>query len=146
MDKPITHYTKSGRINIAYQVFGEGSRDRVYVPGWVSNIDLMWRNPQLSDFLTSLGKHVRVILFCDGCGKERKGHFIWSLRGWICLCSFCCYLPASHALTDHLWRICQTSICTRVSLVEFCRNFTGRYHYLLRLGEVPSAHYITANQ
>lgn len=35
----------------------------VYVPGWVSNIDLMWRNPQLSDFLSNLGKHVRVILF-----------------------------------------------------------------------------------
>lgn len=61
--KPITHYTKSGRINIAYQVFGKGTQDMVYVPGWVSNIDLMWRNPQLSDFLTSLGRHVRLILF-----------------------------------------------------------------------------------
>ena len=63
MSKPITNYTKSGRISIAYQVFGDGHQDLVYVPGWVSNIDLMWRNKELSEFLTKLSKFVRVILF-----------------------------------------------------------------------------------
>lgn len=61
--KPVTQYTKSGRINIAYQVFGSGAVDMVYIPGWVSNIDLMWACPQLVDFLQELGKIARVILF-----------------------------------------------------------------------------------
>ena len=63
MQKPITEYTKSGRINIAYQVFGSGKHDLVYIPGWVSNIDLMWDCSQLVLFLSELAKHTRVILF-----------------------------------------------------------------------------------
>ncbi len=63
LKKPETKYTKSGRINIAYQVFGSGPLDLVYIPGWVSNIDWMWACPELVDFFTALGKMVRVILF-----------------------------------------------------------------------------------
>lgn len=61
--KPITQYTKSGSINIAYQVFGSGPIDLVYIPGWVSNIDLMWECPELVHFFKELGKISRVILF-----------------------------------------------------------------------------------
>jgi len=61
--KPNTQYTKNARINIAYQVFGSGSIDLVYIPGWVSNIDLMWACPELVNFFTELGKIARVILF-----------------------------------------------------------------------------------
>lgn len=61
--KPETKYTKSGRINIAYQVFGSGPVDLVYIPGWVSNIDWMWACPELVAFLLELGKIARVILF-----------------------------------------------------------------------------------
>lgn len=61
--KPNTQYTKSGHINIAYQVFGSGKIDMVYIPGWVSNIDWMWHCPELVNFLLELGKIARVILF-----------------------------------------------------------------------------------
>ena len=61
--KPSSRYTKSGSINIAYQVFGSGPIDLVYIPGWVSNIDLMWACPELVSFLLELGKSARVILF-----------------------------------------------------------------------------------
>ena len=61
--KPRTQYAQSGHINIAYQVIGEGSMNIVYIPGWVSNIDMMWYNPELSDFLYQLSKVGRVILF-----------------------------------------------------------------------------------
>lgn len=61
--KPNTKYTKSGSINIAYQVFGDGPIDIVYIPGWVSNIDLMWECEELVDFLLQLSKIARVILF-----------------------------------------------------------------------------------
>lgn len=71
--KPITRYTKSGSLNIAYQVFGSGELDLVYIPGWVSNIDLMWACPSLVDFLLELSKQVRVILFDkDGTGLSDR--------------------------------------------------------------------------
>ncbi len=62
-EKPITKYTKSGRISLAYQVFGSGEQNIVYIPGWVSNIDLMWDNPQLVSFFQGLAKFATVILF-----------------------------------------------------------------------------------
>ncbi|MFK7832043.1 MAG: alpha/beta fold hydrolase [Winogradskyella sp.] len=61
--KPDTKYTKSGDVNIAYQVFGSGAIDLVYIPGWISNIDLMWACPELVHFLEELGKIARVVLF-----------------------------------------------------------------------------------
>jgi pimeloyl-ACP methyl ester carboxylesterase/AraC-like DNA-binding protein len=61
--KPDTNYTKSGDVNIAYQVFGSGAIDLVYIPGWISNIDLIWDCPELVSFLNELGKIARIILF-----------------------------------------------------------------------------------
>lgn len=61
--KPKTKYAKSDEINIAYQVVGDGPIDIVYVPGWVSNIDMMWENPRLARFFIRLTKFSRLILF-----------------------------------------------------------------------------------
>lgn len=61
--KPHTQYTQSGSINIAYQVYGQGEVDLIYIPGWVSNIDLMWDCPPLVKFLHGLSQMARVILF-----------------------------------------------------------------------------------
>lgn len=61
--KPDTKYAKSGQINIAYQIFGHGPVDLVYIPGWVSNIDLMWECPELAYFFKQLSNVVRLILF-----------------------------------------------------------------------------------
>jgi hypothetical protein len=33
-NRPETRYAQSGDVNIAYQVFGDGPRDLVFVPGW----------------------------------------------------------------------------------------------------------------
>lgn len=56
-----THYVKSGGINIAYQVTGDGPIDLIYVPGWVSNLDLAWSSPRLSHLLHRLGTFSRLI-------------------------------------------------------------------------------------
>ncbi len=45
---PETHYARSGDVNIAYQVVGEGPRDLVVVPGWISNIDVFWEEPSVA--------------------------------------------------------------------------------------------------
>ncbi len=58
-----THYTTSDGLNIAYQVFGDGARDVVYVPGWISNIELMWDDPVLAAIMRRLGTFARVITF-----------------------------------------------------------------------------------
>ena len=63
MDKPKTRYTRSGRINLAFQVFGEGEVDLVYIPGWVSNIDYMWEDPDLARMMAGFSQFSRVILF-----------------------------------------------------------------------------------
>ena len=60
---PQTRYATSDDLNIAYQVFGDGPRDLVYVPGWVSNVELMWDDPVLASILRRLGSFARVITF-----------------------------------------------------------------------------------
>jgi pimeloyl-ACP methyl ester carboxylesterase len=61
--RPETRYAHSGDVNIAYQVVGEGPRDLVVVPGWVSNIDLFWDEPHVARFLERLASFSRLILF-----------------------------------------------------------------------------------
>ena len=61
--RPKTKYTKCGNFNIAYQVIGEGPVDILYIPGWVSNIDMMWTEPRLAAFLTRLSLFSRLIVF-----------------------------------------------------------------------------------
>jgi len=58
-----THYAKSGDVNIAYQIAGNGSRDLVVVPGWISNIDLFWEEPRVAQFFERLASFSRLILF-----------------------------------------------------------------------------------
>jgi len=60
---PETRYAKSGDVNIAYQVVGDGPFDLVYVPGWVSNVDLLWERPKPARFLERLASFSRLILF-----------------------------------------------------------------------------------
>ena len=58
-----THYARSGDLRIAYQVVGEGPLDLVFVPGFISNLDLYWDEPNMAHFLSRLGSFSRLILF-----------------------------------------------------------------------------------
>ncbi|URK87350.1 alpha/beta hydrolase [Rhizobium sp. RCAM05350] len=60
---PSTRYTRSGDLNIAYQVVGDGPIDIVYVPGWVSNLDYAWELPRLVHVFERLSAFARLILF-----------------------------------------------------------------------------------
>jgi pimeloyl-ACP methyl ester carboxylesterase len=60
---PETRYAKSGDLNIAYQVVGEGPFDLIYVPGWISNVELMWEEPAHAHVLERLLRFSRLILF-----------------------------------------------------------------------------------
>jgi pimeloyl-ACP methyl ester carboxylesterase len=60
---PETRYARSGDVNIAFQVIGDGPTDIVYVPGWVSNVELVWEDPGLARFLRRLSSFARLITF-----------------------------------------------------------------------------------
>ena len=60
---PETRYARSGDVNIAYQVVGDGPLDLVFVMGWVSHLDCIWKEPTFAQFLTRLSKFCRLILF-----------------------------------------------------------------------------------
>jgi pimeloyl-ACP methyl ester carboxylesterase len=61
--RPETRYAKSGDLNIAYQVVGDGPLDLIYVPGWISNVELNWEEPALAHVLDRLASFSRLILF-----------------------------------------------------------------------------------
>ena len=58
-----TRYALSGEVHIAYQVTGEGPFDLVFVPGFVTHMELQWKMPGFGDFLNNLGLVVRLIRF-----------------------------------------------------------------------------------
>ena len=60
---PEIRYAKAGDIQIAYQVFGDGTRDLVVVPGWLSNLEILWEDPAYARFLRGLASFARVIVF-----------------------------------------------------------------------------------
>lgn len=60
---PETRYARSGRLNIAYQVIGEGPCELVLVPGWVSHVECAWELPPLARFLDHLASFSRLIVF-----------------------------------------------------------------------------------
>jgi len=60
---PQTRYAHSGRVNIAYQVVGDGPIDVMFVMGWVSHLDYFWAEPSFARFLRRLASFSRLILF-----------------------------------------------------------------------------------
>jgi class 3 adenylate cyclase/alpha-beta hydrolase superfamily lysophospholipase len=61
--QPKTQYVRSGDVHIAYQVVGEGPLDIVYVPGWLSHVELAWELPDLVLGFERLASFSRLILF-----------------------------------------------------------------------------------
>ncbi len=60
---PQTHYARSGEVNIAFQVVGDGPFDLVFVPGFISHLDLQWADPRIARFLEKLASFSRLIMF-----------------------------------------------------------------------------------
>jgi pimeloyl-ACP methyl ester carboxylesterase len=56
-------YAKSGPVHVAYQVFGNGAVDLVFVPGFISHLEIWWSEPAHARWLRRLGQSARVILF-----------------------------------------------------------------------------------
>ncbi len=125
---PQTRYAKSGDVSIAYQVVGEGPRDLVVVPGWLSNVEVFWEEPSAVRFIESLARFSRVILFdkrgtglsdrvpdipgletrmddvravMDAVGSERAALFGYSEGGPMCVLFAATYPDRASALITH---------------------------------------------
>ncbi len=59
---PETRYARSGDVNIAYQVFGEGEVPLVWVPGFTQHIELSWEEPNRRAWFEGLGRFARVLV------------------------------------------------------------------------------------
>src|SRR6516165_2459579 len=75
-------FAQVGEDRIAYQVFGEGPPDLVYMSGTTDTVDLRWEWPPYAHFLRRLGSFSRVVVF-DRRGQgasdpvSRKGVSVW---------------------------------------------------------------------
>jgi pimeloyl-ACP methyl ester carboxylesterase len=63
MSPPETPYARAGDVSIAYQVSGSGPFDLIFVPGFVSNLDVHWETPGFSDLFVRLERFSRLIRF-----------------------------------------------------------------------------------
>lgn len=62
-DLPVTRFARHGDVHIAYQVFGSGSVDLLFVDDWVHHVEMVWDIPEFARFLRRLGSFARVIHF-----------------------------------------------------------------------------------
>jgi pimeloyl-ACP methyl ester carboxylesterase len=60
---PPIRYAKSGDVNIAYQVTGDGPFDLVVVHGFYSHVELEWEDPALRHIIDRLSSFTRLIRF-----------------------------------------------------------------------------------
>jgi hypothetical protein len=58
-DLPETRFTRSGEVEITYQVWGAGP-DMVVIPGFATHLDVLWELPELAAFLDRLGRFGRA--------------------------------------------------------------------------------------
>jgi class 3 adenylate cyclase/esterase/lipase len=63
VNAPETRYARSGDLDIAYQVIGQGPVDLVLIPGFVSNVELTWEDAAKARFMRHLASFSRLILF-----------------------------------------------------------------------------------
>ena len=73
MSSPI-RYARSGDVNVAYQVTGDGPFDLVLVKGFFSHLEIDWESPAYAHFLERLGSFARLICFDKrGTGLSDRG-------------------------------------------------------------------------
>lgn len=104
MARPVTRFAWNGDVSLAYQVFGNGSTDLVYLQGYCSNVDVNWESPYLSRFLRGLAGHSRLV--------------ITDRRGWGCSERFTPgYIPDIDTLTDDILAVMKAAGSERASIL-----------------------------
>ena len=58
-----TSYAKCGDLSLAYQVFGDGPVELVFVGAFISHVELFWGIPEFKAFFDQLATFCRILLF-----------------------------------------------------------------------------------
>jgi pimeloyl-ACP methyl ester carboxylesterase len=58
-----TSYASCGDLSLAYQVFGDGPVELVFVGPFVTHVELFWTMPEFKAFFEQLGTFCRVVIF-----------------------------------------------------------------------------------
>ncbi len=58
-----TLYAKCGDLSLAYQVFGDGPVELVFVGPMVFHVELFWAMPEFKAFFDQLATFCRVVMF-----------------------------------------------------------------------------------
>jgi pimeloyl-ACP methyl ester carboxylesterase/DNA-binding CsgD family transcriptional regulator len=98
----VTQYARSGDFSIAFQVLGAGPIDLVFIPGFVSNLELTWDWPPLAAFYRAFTPFARVILF------DKRGT---GLSDRVRL------MPSTEERMDDLRAVMDATECTRAAVV-----------------------------
>jgi class 3 adenylate cyclase len=78
--RPPTRYLETASGYLAYQVFGSGERDIMFVTGGISNIDAVWDEPsavRFFDRLAGLGRVIQYDMRGSGVSDPIPGETIW---------------------------------------------------------------------
>jgi pimeloyl-ACP methyl ester carboxylesterase len=136
IEPPETRYARSGDLHIAYQVTGEGPRDLLMVPGFVSNVETTWEIPAAAEFLRRLASFSRLILF-DKRGTGLSDRVPVSA------------LPSLEARMDDVRAVLDAAGSTRASLfgiseggpmsVLFAATYPARVDHLVIMAHMPAA-------
>ena len=72
---PLIRYAENGDVHIAYQVVGDGPLDLVCVMGAITNLHVLWDDPEYRRFCERLASFSRLILFDKrGMGLSDRVH------------------------------------------------------------------------
>ena len=86
MPRGITQYVKTRGGYVAYQVFGNGPPDILFITNWGTNLEVMWEEPSLVRYFDRLESLGRVILFDKrgtGVSDPVPLHSLPSLEEWM---------------------------------------------------------------
>jgi class 3 adenylate cyclase/pimeloyl-ACP methyl ester carboxylesterase len=73
VERPDTRIARNGELPLAYQAFGEGPTDLVYLPGFACNVEGNWEVPGIASFQERLGSFTRVVVMDrrgTGCSER----------------------------------------------------------------------------
>jgi class 3 adenylate cyclase len=63
VEGPVTRYARSGGVNVAFQVAGEGPPDLVWLPSMTHHVELAWESPALVRLLNRFAAMARLLVF-----------------------------------------------------------------------------------
>ncbi|HKX75494.1 MAG TPA: adenylate/guanylate cyclase domain-containing protein [Acidimicrobiia bacterium] len=78
--RPQTRYVETSLGYLAYQVFGQGERDIMFITGALSNSDAIWDEPsavRFFDRLASMGRVIRYDMRGSGVSDPIPGRNMW---------------------------------------------------------------------